>query len=66
MGNLLGLLEASTGTFDASSALELGGQVLTWILNVIKGEPILACAFVLAVLVPAGFGIVSRVKYTAR
>lgn len=66
MGNLLGLLEASTGAFDASAALELGGQVLTWILNVIKGEPILACAFVLAVLVPAGFGIVSRVKYTAR
>lgn len=61
------LLEtAATSSFDASAALELGKQVLTWILDVVKSEPILACAFVLAVLVPAGFGIVSRVKYTAR
>ncbi len=57
---------AASGTFDASAALDLGKQVLTWILGVIKGEPILACAFVLAVLVPAGFGIVSRIKNTAR
>lgn len=56
----------TSGTFDASAALDLGKTILTWILDVIKGEPILACAFVLAVLVPAGFSIVSRVKYTAR
>lgn len=55
-----------TTAFDASAALELGKTVLTWILDVIKGEPVMACAFVLAVLVPAGFGIVNRVKNTAR
>lgn len=63
------LAEVSAGTanaFDASAALELGKTVLTWILDVIKGEPVMACAFVLAVLVPAGFGIVNRVKNTAR
>ncbi len=55
-----------TTAFDASAALELGKTVLAWILDVIKGEPVMACAFVLAVLVPAGFGIVNRVKNTAR
>ncbi len=63
---MMGLLASTTSKFDPSSALELGGDVLTWILDIVKGEPILACAFVLAILVPAGFGIVSRVKYTAR
>lgn len=52
--------------FDASAALSLAGDILTWILDIIKAEPILACAFVLAILVPAGFGIVNRVKYTSR
>lgn len=66
MGGLAVLAETTAGTFDATKALELGSQILTWILSVIKGEPILACAFVLAVLVPAGFGIVSRVKNTSR
>lgn len=60
------LATTTANAFDASAALDLGKQVLTWILDVVKSEPILACAFVLAVLVPAGFGIVSRVKYTAR
>lgn len=63
---MMGLLASTTSNFDPSSALKLGGDVLTWILDIVKGEPILACAFVLAILVPAGFGIVSRVKYTAR
>lgn len=56
----------TAATFDATEALTLGKSVLTWIFDVIKGEPILACAFVIAVLVPAGFGIVNRVKRTSK
>lgn len=63
---MLAEVSAGAGTFDASAALDLGKTVLTWILDVIKGESVMACAFVLAVLVPAGFGIVNRVKNTAR
>lgn len=57
--NMLGVLAS---TFDASSGLEMAKTVITWILDVIKSEPILAAAFVIGVLVPAGFGIVSRIK----
>lgn len=63
MNPMMLLAETVNGAaFDATAALELGKTIITWILNIIKGEPVLAAAFVIAVLVPAGFGIVGRVK----
>lgn len=56
------VLAETASNFDASKALELGKTVITWILDVVKGEPILAAAFVIGVLVPAGFGIVHSIK----
>ena len=61
MNPFLMLAEAS-GTFNASTALELMKTVFTWIIDIIKGEPVMAAAFVVAILVPAGFSIVGRVK----
>lgn len=61
MNPFLTLLEA--GAFDASTSLELIKTVITWILDVVKSEPILAGAFVVGVLVPAGFAIVGRIKH---
>lgn len=61
----LTLLEA-TGTFDLSSALETAKTVIIWILDVIKAEPLMAAAFVIGLLVPAGFAVVRRVKGTAK
>lgn len=66
MANLLGLLEASTGSFDATQALSMAKDVMVWILDVIKSEPILACVFVIGVLVPSGFGIVRAIKNVSR
>lgn len=60
MSPYLTLLEASS--FDAGTSLELIKTVITWILDVVKSEPILAGAFVVGVLVPAGFAIVGRIK----
>lgn len=62
MGPLLTLAEAASGSFDATAALDMGKTVMTWILSIIKGEPILAAMFVIGVLVPAGFGIVRGIK----
>lgn len=60
------LAETAATAFDASQALELGQTCITWIMNVIKSEPILAGAFVIGILVPAGFAIVGRVKGLSR
>lgn len=56
------LAEASANSFNASTALELMKTVFTWIINIIKGEPVMAAAFVVGILVPAGFAIVGRIK----
>lgn len=53
-------------SFNATTSLEMAKTVLTWLLDVIKGEPILAAAFVAAVLVPIGFKVVRGVKKTAK
>ena len=60
------MLLAEAGTFDPAGALELVKTVITFLLNLIKGEPILSCAFVVAILVPAGFGIVRKIKGLSR
>lgn len=56
------LASATPSTFDASAALDLGKQVMTWIMDVIKSEPILACGFVVGILIPVGFAVVRRIK----
>lgn len=61
----LALLEATTGTFDLSAALDTAKTVIIWILDVIKAEPLMAAAFVIGLLVPAGFYVVGKVKRTA-
>lgn len=66
MGPFLTLMEAASGSFDATSALALMKSILTWILDIIKGEPILAAAFVVGVLVPAGFAVVGKIKRTSK
>lgn len=60
------LASGTPSTFDPSSALELGKTVMTWIIDVIKGEPVLACAFVVGILVPVGFAVVKRIKSIAK
>ena len=65
MNPLFTLAEAGS-SFDASTGLETAKTVITWILTVIKGEPILAAAFVIGVLVPAGFGIIHGIKGVSR
>lgn len=60
----MALLEASP--FDASTALDLVKTVFTFIMDIIKGEPILAGAFVAAILVPIGFVVIRKVKNTTR
>lgn len=62
MNPFLMLADATTGSFNASTALELMKTVFTWIIDIIKGEPIMAAAFVVGILVPAGFAIVGRIK----
>ena len=59
---MVGVLES----FDASTALDLVKTVFTWILDLIKGEPILAGAFIAAILVPVGFAVIRRVKGSTR
>lgn len=54
---------AESATFNISTALESVQSVFTTLLNVVKGEPILAAAFVASVLVPVAWGIVKRVKH---
>lgn len=60
----MGTLIAEAATFDPATALTLIQSVMTSILNIIKSEPILAGAFVGAVLLPVGFYIINRVKAT--
>lgn len=60
---MVGVLESA---FDASTALDLVNTVFTWIMDIIKGEPILAGAFVAAILVPVGFAVIRRVKGSTR
>lgn len=57
---------ASTSTFDLSSSLETAKTVITWIFDVVKGEPLMSAAFVIGLLVPAGFYIVRKVKGASR
>ena len=66
MESLVAIAESTASGFDATTALALLKTVMEWILDVVKGEPILAAAFVVGVLVPAGFGVVHRVKNVAR
>lgn len=66
MSPLMTLAEATVGSFDASAALDMGKTVMTWILDVIKSENILSAMFILGLLVPAGFGIVYRIKAISR
>ena len=61
----MGIL-AEAATFDVSSALTTISSVMTSLLDIIKGEPILAAAFVGAVILPVGFKIIRGVKRTAR
>lgn len=63
---MMSLLASTPAGFDASAALEMAKTVMTWILDVIKSEPILACVFIIGVLVPSGFGIVRAIKNLSR
>lgn len=63
---MISLLASTPAGFDASAALEMAKTVMTWILDVIKSEPILSCLFIIGVLVPAGFGIVHSIKSISR
>ena len=54
---------AESATFNISTALESVQSVFTTLLNIVKGEPILAAAFVASVLVPVAWGIVKKVKH---
>lgn len=54
---------AESASFNISTALESVQSVFTTLLNIVKGEPILAAAFVASVLVPVAWGIVKRVKH---
>ena len=54
---------AETASFNISTALESVQSVFTTLLNIVKGEPILAAAFVASVLVPVAWGIVKKVKH---
>lgn len=65
MSPFLPLAETVGSTFNAGTALDLMKTVFTWIIDIIKGEPIMAAAFVVGILVPAGFGIVGRIKRTS-
>lgn len=56
------LAEAGTGAFDITTALSTAKSVMTWIFDVVKGEPLLAAAFVCGVLVPVGFSVVRGIK----
>lgn len=56
------LAEAGAGAFDLSTSLETAKTVITWIFDVVKGEPLMSAAFVIGLLVPAGFYIVHKVK----
>ena len=62
----MGGLVAEAAAFDVASALTMIESVMTSLLNIIKGEPILAAAFVGGVLLPVGFYIIKRVKRTSR
>ena len=59
-------LAETASAFDASAALTLLSSIIKWILDTIKGEPVLAAAFVVGVLVPAGFAVVGRIKRTSK
>ena len=56
------LASGTSNAFDPTASLELGKSVMTWIMDVIKGEPILACGFVVGILIPVGFAVVRRIK----
>lgn len=58
------LLEAST--FDIGKGLEMAKNVTTWVLDVIKSEPILAGAFVVGIGVPIAFMVIRGIKNTAK
>lgn len=62
----VGLLTEAATTFDPTAAFEMGTQAMNWIMTTVKAEPILSAVFVLGVLVPAGFGIVSGIKHISR
>lgn len=64
--NLFAPLAETVSAFDASAALSLLTSIIKWILDTIKGEPVLAAAFVVGVLVPAGFAVVNRIKRTSK
>ncbi len=49
-----------------TTALETVSTLFTWILNLITSNPILAVLFAAGTLVPAGIGIFSRIKKTAK
>lgn len=57
---------AEAGAFNLQSSLETAKTVITWIFDVVKGEPLMASAFVIGLLVPAGFYIVRKVKGASR
>lgn len=59
-------LAETASAFDVSAALTLLSSIIKWILDTIKGEPVLAAAFVVGVLVPAGFSVVGRIKRTSK
>lgn len=60
------LAEASTSAFDVTKGLELAKNVTTWVLDVIKSEPILAGAFVVGIGVPIAFRVIRGAKGTAK
>ena len=62
----MGGIVAEAAAFDVGTALTTIESVMTSLLNIIKGEPILAAAFVGGVLLPVGFYIIKRVKRSAR
>lgn len=57
---------ATASAFDVTSALTMISTVMTSLLDIIKGEPILSAAFVGAVILPVGFKIIRGVKRTAK
>ena len=54
---------AEAASFNIATSLDSVKTVFTTLLDIVKGEPILAAAFVASVLVPVAWGIVKRVKH---
>ncbi len=56
------LAEGAGGTFDVDTMLSTASKIFSWVLGVVSDNPLMAAAFGMSILVPAGIMAFRNIK----